>query len=150
MKISLIAELIINLSGNYTIDELEFFKKNDFISASEYMNYIQQERSLVSIRSSNRIPLPNPRRRPGSTLRKRTILTREEFEKRIAMERQIEQLEKQRFSEIHVPPRIVWDDDYDYSDPAVNNPKMPSQSLDEGPEFPGLWDPELEKNKENE
>ena len=40
MTISLIAELIINLSGNYTIDELEFFKEKGFITESEYMNYV--------------------------------------------------------------------------------------------------------------
>ena len=149
MTISLIAELIINLSGNYTIDELEFFKEKGFITESEYMNYVWQERRSVFTRSNNVIPVPNFRKRPRTTSRKRTILTREEFEKRLEMERKIKELVKRRSRGIYVPLPSYQHGYYDYPDPAINNP-MPSQLLYEGPELPGLWDPVLEKNKENE
>ena len=149
MTISLIAELIINLSGNYTIDELEFFKEKGFITESEYMNYVWQERRPVSTRSNNVIPVPNFRKRPRTTLRKLTILTREEFEKRLEMERKIKELVKRRSRGIYVPPPSYRHGYYDYPDPAINNP-MPSQRLYEGSELPGLWNPVLEKNKEND
>jgi hypothetical protein len=72
-------------------------------------------------------------------------LTREEFEKRLEMER----TPIRRPRGIYVPPSSYQHGYYDYPDPAINN-QMPSQLLYEGLELLGLWDPVLEKNKEND